>query len=96
MLQQPAPGDYVIATGETRKLQDFIEVAFRTVGLDWRRHTASDKTLYRPTEIMIGRGNALKAERKLGWKPKHKLDDVARMMVEAIQSAPQIPRMDAG
>jgi len=95
MLQQPTPEDYVIATGETRKLQDFIEVAFRTVGLDWRQHTVTDKTLYRPTEIMIGRGNALKAERKLGWKPKHKMDDVARMMMEAIQSAPQIPRMDA-
>jgi GDPmannose 4,6-dehydratase len=96
MLQQPTPEDYVIATGETRKLQDFIDVAFQTVGLDWRQHTATDKTLYRPTEIMIGRGNALKAELKLGWKPKHKMDDVARMMVEAIQSAPQIARMDAG
>jgi GDPmannose 4,6-dehydratase len=84
MLQHPAAEDYVIATGETRKPQDFIEVAFRTVGLDWRQHTATDKGLYRPTEIMIGRVNALKAERKLGWKPKHKTDDVARMMVEAV------------
>jgi GDPmannose 4,6-dehydratase len=85
MLQQSEPEDYVIATGESRKLQDFIEVAFRSVDLDWRQHTTTDKTLFRPTEIMIGRGNAFKAEHKLGWKPKYKMDDVARMMVEAIQ-----------
>ena len=59
-------------------------MAFRTVGLDWRKHTITDKTLYRPTEIMIGRGDARKAEQKLGWKPKYKMDDVARMMVEAV------------
>jgi GDPmannose 4,6-dehydratase len=93
MLQQSEPEDYVIATGETRKLQDFIEVAFQAVGLDWREHTTTDKTLFRPTEIMIGRGDAFKAERKLGWKPNYKMDDVARMMVEAIQSAPQIARI---
>ena len=78
MLQQPEPEDYVIATGQTRKLEDFVEAAFRTVGLDWRRHTITDKSFYRPTEIMIGRGDA-----KLGWKAKYKMDDVARMMVEA-------------
>ena len=86
MLQQPAPEDYVIATGQTRKLQDFIDAAFRAVGLDWRQHTTTDKTLYRPTELMIGRGDAGKAAAKLGWKPKYKMDDVARMMVEAVQA----------
>lgn len=87
MLQQSEPEDYVIATGETRKLQDFIEVAFRAVGLDWRQHTTTDKTLFRPTEIMIGRGDPSKAERKLGWKPSYKMEDVAGLMVEAVQSA---------
>ena len=86
MLQQPDPEDYVIATGQTRKLEDFIDAAFRAVGLDWRQHTTTDKTLYRPTEIMIGRGNASKAAAKLGWKPKYKMGDVARMMVEAAQA----------
>jgi GDPmannose 4,6-dehydratase len=85
MLQQPEPEDYVIATGHTRKLQEFVDAAFRTVGLDWRKHTITDKTLYRPTEIMIGRGDARKAEQKLGWKTKYKMDDVARMMVEAVR-----------
>src|SRR5262249_49922483 len=86
MLQQADPEDYVIATGQTRKLQDFIDVAFRAVGLDWREHTTTDKTLYRPTEIMIGRGNASKAAAQLGREPKYKMDDVARMMVEAVQA----------
>ena len=83
MLQQPDPEDYVIATGQTRKLEDFIEAVFSTVGLNWREHVTTDKTLYRPTEVMTGRGSALKAERKLGWKPKYSMEDVARMMVQA-------------
>jgi GDPmannose 4,6-dehydratase len=83
MLQQPDPEDYVIATGQSRKLQEFVETAFRVVGLDWREYTVTDKTLYRPTEIMIGRGNASKAALKLGWKAEHTMDDVATMMVEA-------------
>jgi GDPmannose 4,6-dehydratase len=84
MLQQKDPEDYVIATGQTRKLQDFIDAAFKAVGLDWRQYTTTDKSLFRPTEIMIGRGSALKAEHKLGWKPKYYMADVARMMVEAV------------
>ncbi|MBV8227584.1 MAG: GDP-mannose 4,6-dehydratase [Verrucomicrobia bacterium] len=83
MLQQPDPEDYVIATGQSRKLQEFVETAFRVVGLDWREYTVTDKTLYRPTEIMIGRGDASKAALKLGWKAEHTMDDVATMMVEA-------------
>jgi GDPmannose 4,6-dehydratase len=83
MLQQPDPEDYVIATGQCRKLQEFVETAFRVVGLDWREYTVTDKTLYRPTEIMIGRGDASKAALKLGWKAEHTMDDVATMLVEA-------------
>jgi GDPmannose 4,6-dehydratase len=83
MLQQPDPEDYVIATGQSRKLEEFVEVAFRAVGLDWHEHTVTDKALFRPTEIMIGKGNASKAAWKLGWKAKHTMDDVATMMVEA-------------
>jgi len=83
MLQQESPEDYVIATGETRKLQDFVAAAFEAVGLYWREHTTIDRTLFRPTEIMIGRGDASKAAVKLGWKPKYKMDEVVRMMVQA-------------
>jgi GDPmannose 4,6-dehydratase len=64
-------------------LQDFIETAFEAVGLDWREHTNIDGTLFRPTEIMIGRGDASKAADKLHWQPKFKMTEVVRMMVEA-------------
>jgi GDPmannose 4,6-dehydratase len=87
MLQQDAPEDFVIATGQTRKLQDFVAAAFEAVGLDWRDHTTTDQTLFRPTEIMIGRGNASKAAERLGWKPKYKMDEVVRMMVQAVAEA---------
>ncbi|MBV9671896.1 MAG: GDP-mannose 4,6-dehydratase [Verrucomicrobia bacterium] len=83
MLQQDQAEDFVIATGKSHRLQDFVAVAFASVGLDWRKYTTSDKALFRPTEIMIGRGDASKAARKLGWKPKYKMADVARLMVEA-------------
>jgi GDPmannose 4,6-dehydratase len=83
MLQQEVPEDFVIATGQTRKLQDFVATAFDAVGLDWREHTTIDQTLFRPTEIMVGQGDASKAAEKLGWKPKYKMAEVVRMMVQA-------------
>jgi len=87
MLQQESPEDFVIATGQTRKLQDFVAAAFEAVGLDWRQHTMIDQTLFRPTEIMVGRGDASKAAEKLGWKPKYKMAEVVRMMVQAATEA---------
>ena len=83
MLQRESPEDFVIATGQTRKLQDFVATAFDAVGLDWREHTMIDQALFRPTEIMVGQGDASKAAEKLGWKPKYKMDEVVRMMVQA-------------
>jgi GDPmannose 4,6-dehydratase len=87
MLQQESPDDFVIATGQTRKLQDFVAAAFETVGLDWREHTTIDETLFRPTEIMIGKGDASKAGEKLGWRAKYKMAEVVRMMVQAAKEA---------
>jgi GDPmannose 4,6-dehydratase len=84
MLQLESPEDFVIATGQTRKLQDFVAAAFEAVGLDWRDHVTIDQTLFRPTEIMIGRGDASKAAEKLGWIPKYKMDEVVQMMVQAV------------
>jgi GDPmannose 4,6-dehydratase len=60
-----------------------VEAAFRQVGLDWREHTVTDKCLFRPTEIMIGRSNASKATERIGWKAKYHMESVARMMIEA-------------
>jgi GDPmannose 4,6-dehydratase len=83
MLQQEQPDDYVIATGESRKLEDFVAAAFDSVGLDWHDYVVTDTSLLRPTDIAIGRGNPAKAREKLNWQAQYKMDDVARMMVKA-------------
>ena len=83
MLQQERPTDFVIATGETRPLRDFVAVAFEQVGLDWREHTVIDQTLFRPTDLTVGQGDATKAAVQLCWKAKYRMNDVARMMIEA-------------
>ena len=83
MLQQEQPDDYVIATGESYKLAEFIEIAFRLVNLDWRDYVISDKELCRPTDIAISRGAPHKAREKLGWEAQHKIADIVRLMMEA-------------
>jgi GDPmannose 4,6-dehydratase len=82
MLQQEVPCDYVIATGETNKLQDFVDEAFAQMNLDWKDHVFIDESLLRPSEIMISRGNPLKAEKELGWKARYLMGDVIRMMTD--------------
>ena len=83
MLQQQKPDDYVIATGESHSLEEFVSAAFVNVGLDWRNHVKTNAELLRPTDIAHGRGNAAKAYKKLGWKANYKMQEVVRMMVEA-------------
>ncbi len=82
MLQQDKADDYIIATGQTNKLEDFIASAFSTLGLNWKQHVTIDKSLYRPTDIAIGRGNPQKAMAKLGWHAKYHMKDVVKMMIE--------------
>lgn len=83
MLQQEQPDDYVIATGESHKLEDFVAAAFTCVGLDWHEHVTIDDSLLRPTDIAVGRGNPAKAREKLGWLAQHKMEHVVLMMIEA-------------
>ena len=83
MLQQPQPDDYVIATGETNTLQDFLAAVFETVGLDWTQYVGTDTSLLRPSEIMVSRGNPAKALDKLGWQAKQKMRDVVGWLVAA-------------
>jgi GDPmannose 4,6-dehydratase len=83
MLQQEKPDDYVIATGNSRPLRDFVDAAFRHVGLDWEKYTVIDQSLFRPTDLHMGRANASKAASQLGWQATYQMEDVARMMVEA-------------
>ena len=83
MLQQVKPDDYVVATGETRTLAEFVDLAFKCVGLDWRDHVKTDPSLFRPTDIRHGAGNPAKAKAALGWGAKKKLKDVVTLMVNA-------------
>ena len=85
MLQQEQPDDYVIATGESCKLEDFVAAAFAYVGLDWRDRVVIDTSLFRPTEIAVSKGNPAKARKKLGWQAQYKLNDTAvvSMMIQA-------------
>jgi GDPmannose 4,6-dehydratase len=87
MLQQPVPEDFVIATGETHGLRDFIAAAFVEVGLDWNNHVVSDPTLFRPTDILTVRTNPVLAAQKLGWQAQYRMADVVRMMIEAERSS---------
>jgi GDPmannose 4,6-dehydratase len=85
MLQQAAPGDYVIATGETNTLEAFIAKTFAQLSLDWQEHVSSDPSLLRPSEIMVSRGNPDKAVRELGWRAENHMRDVIRIMIDAEQ-----------
>jgi len=80
ILQQDVPEDYVVATGETHTLEEFVTEAFNCVGLDWREHVITDPTLLRPSEIMVSRANPSKAAQRLGWQARNKMRDVVKMM----------------
>ena len=82
MLQQPMPGDYVVATGEAHSVQDLVEAAFAAAGLDWRRHVEVDRRYFRPTEVDELRGDATKAREILGWQPRVGFPELVEMMVE--------------
>jgi len=83
MLQQEQPDDYVIATGETHSVREFLEAAFGHAGLDWKQHVAIDPRYYRPAEVDLLVGDPSKARRVLGWVPQTKFADLAKLMVEA-------------
>ncbi|HLD70166.1 MAG TPA: GDP-mannose 4,6-dehydratase [Candidatus Omnitrophota bacterium] len=83
MLQQPKPDDYVIATGETYSVENFLQEAFGYAGLDWRKYVVIDPRYFRPTEVDCLLGDSSKARKKLNWKPKVKFKELVRMMVDA-------------
>ncbi len=83
MLQQDQPDDYVLATGETHSVREFLEEAFGHVGLDWREYVETDKRYERPAEVDLLIGDPTKAREKLGWKPQTTFKDLVRLMVDA-------------
>ena len=83
MLQQESPQDYVICTGETHTIREFLDVAFSHIDIsDWSDLVVQDPEFYRPAEVDYLRGDCSKASEKLGWTPKHSFEDLVKLMVE--------------
>ncbi|MBI4432687.1 MAG: GDP-mannose 4,6-dehydratase [Candidatus Omnitrophica bacterium] len=83
MLQQKKADDFVIATGQTRTVRDFLEESFGYVGLDYKKYVKIDKRFFRPIEVNILQGDTSKARKKLGWKPRTSFRELVRLMVDA-------------
>jgi len=83
VLQQPEPDDFVIATGETHSVREFLDEAFGYVKLDWKQFVKIDPRYYRPNEVDLLLGDASKARKKMGWQPKVSFQGLVRMMVDA-------------
>jgi GDPmannose 4,6-dehydratase len=83
MLQQPQPDDYVVGTGESHQVREFVDLAFRHVGLNWQDHVRSDSQFSRPAEVDHLLADATKARQKLGWQPTVSFEELVQMMVEA-------------
>jgi GDPmannose 4,6-dehydratase len=83
ILQHKEPEDFVIATGETHSVREFLQEAFSLVGLNWEDYVKIDKRYFRPTEVDLLLGDASKAKKLLGWEPKVKFRELVRLMVEA-------------
>ncbi len=83
MLQQKQPEDFVIATGESSSLRDFVSHAFSALGLNWRDHVQQSEAFFRPTDLMISRANPTKAQQKLGWKASMLMPEVVKSMIES-------------
>ena len=83
MLQQDEPQDFVIATGETHSVRDFVESAFDHVGLEWEKYVKTDAEYHRPAEVDLLKGDASKAKEVLGWEPQIKFANLVKLMVDA-------------
>jgi len=83
MMQQDKPGDYVVATGRTNTVREFLEEAFSHAGLDWQKHVEIDSKYFRPAEVDLLIGDTTKTKRELGWEAKVGLKELVRIMVDA-------------
>lgn len=82
MLQREEPDDYVVATGESNSVREFVELAFNYVGLDYNKYVVTDPNLFRPAEVNLLQGDSTKARKNLGWQSKIVFQDLVREMVE--------------
>jgi GDPmannose 4,6-dehydratase len=83
MMQRSEPDDFVVATGESHSVREFLDAAFEHVGLDWESHVEIDPRYFRPAEVDELLGDATKARQVLGWEPRVRFDELVRIMVEA-------------
>ena len=83
MLQQPKPDDYVVATNETHSVREFVQEAFESLGLDWKKYVKTEESLKRPKDVPYLKGDYLKAKDILGWEPKTKFKQLVKKMVQA-------------
>jgi GDPmannose 4,6-dehydratase len=82
MLQQDKPDDYVIATGVSHSVTDFVKEAFDIVGLNWKKYVKTDKKFFRPFEVKHLKGNSKKAAKQLKWKPKITFEKLVKIMLD--------------
>jgi GDPmannose 4,6-dehydratase len=81
MLQLEEPEDFIIATGETNSLENFVSVTFNKLGLNWKDHVLENIDLIRPNELLVNKADPSKAKEKLDWEAKYKMDDVINEML---------------
>jgi len=82
MLQQPQANDYIIASGETHSLQEFVELVFKNLGLRWEDHVIIDESLYRPSDVAVTLGDASRAKREMGWKYEMSFQELVSLLVK--------------
>lgn len=83
ILQEKDPDDFVIATGESHSVREFVKLVFAEAGLDWEQYVTQDERFMRPAEVPDLQGDSVKTRRKLGWEPEIKFADLVSMMVKA-------------
>jgi GDPmannose 4,6-dehydratase len=91
MLQQEEADDYVVATGETHSIREFLDIAFGYVNLDWQDYVAFDPRYLRPAEVDLLIGDPAKAKQKLGWQPSVTFEGLVKLMVDADLAALGLP-----
>jgi GDPmannose 4,6-dehydratase len=83
MLQRPEPRDYVVGSGTTHSVREFVEIAFGHLGLDWKNHVVEDPRFFRPAEVDLLQADPSLAKRELQWAPTVSFEELVRMMVDA-------------
>jgi GDPmannose 4,6-dehydratase len=96
ILQQDTADDYVIGTGESHTVREFVELAFGYADLDWQHHVEIDSRYFRPTEVNYLEADASKAREMLGWQPRVSFNELVRIMVDADLEAVGLPGVGDG